>query len=100
MMDCIELKVKDGLSISDLVPELLKVSKDELINSMLHLVFRVCGCDKKIAKIKNSCDGLLIENEKLKRDVSLGDKLLVTARKFTLEKSLEFKNYFQNLLRN
>ena len=76
MMDCVELKVKDGLSISDLVPELLKVSKDELINSMLHLVSPVYGCYKKIAKLKNSCDGLLIENEKLKRDVFLGDKQL------------------------
>ena len=43
----VELKVKDGLQTDDLVPELLKVSKDELINIMLHLVSRVCACDKK-----------------------------------------------------
>ena len=47
VMDRVELKVKDGLSTGDLIPELLKVSKDELINIMLHLVSRVCACDKK-----------------------------------------------------
>jgi len=72
----VELKVKDGLPTSDLVLELHKVSKDELINGILHLVSRVCACDKKIAKLENSCDALLIENEKLKRDIFLGDKQL------------------------
>ena len=33
-MDCVELKLKDGLSIGDLVPELEKVSKDKLINDL------------------------------------------------------------------
>jgi len=47
VMGRVELKVKDGLQTDDLVPELLKVSKDELINIMLHLVSRVCACDKK-----------------------------------------------------
>ena len=75
-MDRVELKVKDGLPTGDLIPELLKVSKDELINGMLHLMSRVCACDEKIAKLENSCDALLIKNEKLKRDVLLGDKQL------------------------
>ena len=76
VMDRIELLVKDGIPTDDLVPELLKVSKDKLINDILHLVTRICACDKKIAKLENSCDALLIENEKLKIDVFLGDKQL------------------------
>ena len=34
VMDRVELKMKDGLSIGDLVPELEKVSKDKLINDL------------------------------------------------------------------
>ena len=76
VMARVELMVKDELPTGDLIPEFLKVSKDELINGMLHLVSRVCACDKKIAKLENSCDALLIKNEKFKRDVFLGDKQL------------------------
>ena len=76
MIACVELKVKDGLPTSDLVLELHKGSKDELINGMLHLVSRVCACDMKIVKFEKSSDALLVENEKLKKDVSLGDKQL------------------------
>ena len=62
VMDRIELLVKDGLSTDDLVPELLKVSKDKLINDILHLVTRICACDKKIVKLENSCDDMLSKN--------------------------------------
>ena len=62
VMDRIELLVKDGLPTDDLVPELLKVSKDKLINDILHLVTRICACDKKIAKLENSCDDMLSKN--------------------------------------
>jgi hypothetical protein len=62
VMDRIELLVKDGLSTDDLVPELLKVSKDKLINDILHLVTRICACDKKIAKLENSYDDMLSKN--------------------------------------
>ena len=65
VMDRVKLKVKDRLSIGHLLPELEKVSKDKLINDMLHLVSRVCACDKKIAKLENSCDAMLIENVEL-----------------------------------
>ncbi|RLM69888.1 hypothetical protein C2845_PM17G06140 [Panicum miliaceum] len=51
VMDRVKLLMKDGLSIGDLVPELLKVSKSKLISDMLHLLSRVCACDKKIAKL-------------------------------------------------
>jgi len=61
-----------------------------LINSMLHLVSRVCACDKKIAKLEISCDALLIENEKLKRDVSLGDKQLEWFRSLLDEPSSDY----------
>ena len=53
MMVRVELLVKDGIPIGDLIPELLKVSKGKLINDMLHLVSRVCVCDEKIAKLHN-----------------------------------------------
>ena len=62
VMDRIELLVKDGLPTDDLVPELLKVSKDKLINDILHLVTRICACDKKIVKLENSCDDMLSKN--------------------------------------
>ena len=62
VMDRIELLVKDGLPTDDLVPELLKVSKDKLINDILHLVTRICACDKKIAKLENSYDDMLSKN--------------------------------------
>ena len=89
-MDRVELKVKYGLPTGDLIPELLKVSKDELINGMLHLVSRVCACDKKIVKLEKSCDALLIENENLKRDVSLGDKQLEWFRCLLNEPSVDY----------
>jgi len=62
VMDQVELKVKDGLRTGDLVPELLKVSKNELINDMLHLVSWVCACDKKIAELESYFDAMLNKN--------------------------------------
>jgi len=59
------------------------VSKDELINGLLHLVSRVCACDKKIAKLENSC-------EKLKIDVFLGDKQLEWFRRLLDELSIDY----------
>lgn len=90
VMDQVELKLKDGLSIVDPLPELDKVSKDKLINHMLHLVSRVCACDNKIAKLENSCDGLLVENEKMKRDVYLGDKQLEIRRRLLDELHIDY----------
>ncbi|KAG2570363.1 hypothetical protein PVAP13_7KG075100 [Panicum virgatum] len=58
VMDQVELKLKDGLSIVDPLPELDKVSKDKLINHMLHLVSRVCACDKKIAELEDTGDAI------------------------------------------
>jgi len=65
VMDQVELKVKDGLPIGDLVPELEKVSKDKLINDMLHLVSQVCACDKKIAELENYFGVMLNKNADL-----------------------------------
>ena len=81
--------------------KLHKMSKGKLSQGIIHLFIRLCAHGEIIAELKenldmsrldsvnastvckssvpwpcNSCDALLVENEKLKRDFYLGDKQL------------------------
>jgi len=88
--------------------KLHKMSKGKLSQGIIGLFIRLCAHDETIAELKknsdmsrldsvnasivckssvvplpcNSCDALLVENEKLKRDVYLGDKQLQIRRRF------------------
>jgi len=84
VIDCVELKIKDALSINDLVPELLKVSKDELINGLLHLVSRVCACDRKIVKLEIFCDTILRKNVELSSSLAHAHKKFLKFHIFAL----------------
>ena len=55
-----------ALPVSEFFYALLQFSGIQLHHltpqSILHLVTRICACDKKIAKLENSCDDMLSKN--------------------------------------
>jgi len=96
--------------------KLHKMSKGKLSQGIIGLFICLCAHDETIAELKensdmsrldsvnasivckssvvplpcNSCDALLVENEKLKRDVYLGDKQLQIRRRFLDELYIDY----------
>jgi hypothetical protein len=73
VMDVLKLVLDGELSDKDLLPELLKMNKGNLIKCILTLIPQVVACDTKIDKLErkvekyksrysNACDSLLSDN--------------------------------------
>jgi hypothetical protein len=76
VIDVLKLVLDGELGDKDLLPELLKMNKDNLIKDILTLIPRVVACDAKIDKLErkvekyksrysNACDSLLSDNYKM-----------------------------------
>jgi hypothetical protein len=76
VMDVLKLVLDGELGDKDLLPELLKMNKCNLIKCILTLIHRVVACDVKIDKLErkiekynsrysNACDSLLSDNYKI-----------------------------------
>jgi hypothetical protein len=80
-MDVLKLVLDGELGDKDLLPELLKMNKGNLIKDILTLIPRVVACDVKIDKLEkkvekyksryfNACDSLLSDNYKMIRTIA------------------------------
>jgi hypothetical protein len=76
VMDVLKLVLDGELGDKDLLPELFKMNKGNLIKVILTLILRVVACDAKIDKLErkvekyksrysNACDSLLSDNYKM-----------------------------------
>jgi hypothetical protein len=81
VMDILKLVLDGELGNKDLLPELLKMNKGNLIKGILTLIPRVVACDAKIDKLErkvgkyksrysNVCDSLLSDNYKMIRTIA------------------------------
>jgi hypothetical protein len=81
VMNVIKLVLDGELGDKDLLPELLKMNKGNLIKDILTLIPRVVACDAKIDKLErkvekyksrysNACDSLLSDNYKMIRTIA------------------------------
>jgi hypothetical protein len=81
VMDVLKLVMDGELGDKDLLPELLKLNKGNIIKGILTLIPRVVACDAKIDKLErkvekyksrysNDCDSLLSDNYKIIRTIA------------------------------
>jgi hypothetical protein len=81
VMNVIKLVLDGELGDKDLLPDLLKMNKGNLIKDILTLIPRVVACDAKIDKLErkvekyksrysNACDSLLSDNYKMIRTIA------------------------------
>jgi hypothetical protein len=81
VMDVLKLVLDGELGDKDLLPELLKMNKGNLIKDILTLIPRVVACDAKIDKLEkkvkkyqsrysNGCGSLLSDNYKMIRTIA------------------------------